>query len=345
MKFAFLGFGSKNCMSVRLSQEMERLGHEVRYIDTLNYAMHYCLRRMRQPDYVPLDTFLKGFPLTLKELYVEFSDIDHFDVVFIEQANLRFKNDLDEDTLVIYYHRDILGTFNVLLPDLLLYRFKELELFLSVNHRQEWYFTPYKARLLNGIHLPEYSSTKKKMFKGLVWIGPYKPLEFYMEKDVLQFDYYERTHEWKELAKREGLLSHCFDNDVKIPFEVYKHVLERSEAVLIVPGRNAYVTRKCYEAAATRTIIVLWVQNERAARVYDEWGLKDGVNCFLFRTKDDLRKIVDVYLNDDALKARVLEGAMEWVQNHTYEVRARQLLQLIDKIKEIKKEEMIKVGR
>jgi len=341
LNIVFLGFNSANGMATRLGEDLVKRGHNIYFVDTLTYAMNICTRRIKQKDYVPLEAYLKGKLLTLKELGVEFPKVQ-FDVIFIEQANLRFENDYDnKETVVIYYHRDLPGTFNCVTPDLLLFRFESSKLFLEVYHRFEWYNSIYKMRFLNGIYPPLYNSKAKKKFKDLVWIGLYRPMEWYMDKDVIQHDYYLHTKLIKDWAKEKELIT-TFETGDKIPFPLYKHVLERSEGVLIIPGRNAYVTRKCYEAAVCRTVIVLWVQNEQARKVYEEWGLVDCLNCYLFNSKEDLEAISEMIRSEEKEDVDIREGikdnAYRWVmENHTYKVRATRLLELIKKVITYKK--------
>jgi hypothetical protein len=354
LNIAFIGFNSPNGMATRLGEDLVKRGHNIYFIDTLTYAMNYCTRRLNQKEYIPLDAFLKGKLLTLKELGVEFPGVD-FDVIFIEQANLRFENDYEnKETVVIYYHRDLPGTFNCVIPDLLLFRFESAKLFLEVYHRYEWYNSIYKTRFLNGIYPPLYNPKAKKKFKDLVWIGLYRPMEYYMNKDVIQHDYYIHTKLIKDWAKEKGIImvfesnskvippNYTYEDCDRIPFPLYKHILERSEGILIIPGRNAYVTRKCYEAAVCRTVIVLWVQNERARKVYEEWGLVDCLNCYLFNSKEDLELISEMIRSEDLVDVAVREGikdnAYKWVmENHTYKIRATRLLALIAKVITYKK--------
>jgi len=338
LTFAFIGFPGTIGMALQLSKDLAKRGHSVYFADTLKYVMNYCTRRLKnkKEDYIPLQEFLMGKPLTLNELDAEFPGVE-FDVIFIEQSNLCFQNDYrNKDTLVIYYHRDLPGTFNCYLPDLLLYRFKESELFLRVNHRYAWYSTKHKTRFLNGVYPPLYKNDRKKRFKDLVWIGPYKPIESYIDGDVLQHDYYINNKLIKDWARDEGLIT-VFENAPKIPFEMYKYLIERSEGILVNPGLNAYITRKCYEAGVCRTIMVVWVQNERAKKVYEEWGLIDCFNCFLFESKEDLVRISEIIRSEEPhdieLRESIKDNAYKWVmENHTYHIRATYLLWLIETI-------------
>ena len=345
MKFAMLGFCSLNGMLTHIGNELRKLGHEVYMISTLDYVMHYCTRRLYKSNYIPMDNYLKGYPCPLSGLYEEFPEVDHFDIIYVEQANLIFKNDVDEDTIVVYYHRDLPGTFNVHLPDLLLYRFEEVPLFLKVYHRHAWYSVLYKAKMYNGINPSVYKSDKRKKFKGIVWFGTYNPLEFYMKKDVIQHDYYENTFRIKEYGKDNNLINCLEHRTDRVPFSWYKHIMERSEAYLIIPGRNAYLTRICYEAAVCNTIIVIWVQNEKAKKVYEEWGLIDEVNCLMFENVEELHDIKAIIDSDLELKETLRENAYDWVMNnHTYKIRAKQLLVLIEHTKIYQKQRLEEKG-
>jgi len=346
LTIAFIGFPTPNGMALQLSEDLAKRGHNIYFSDALKYAMNYCTRRLKnkKPDYVPLQEFLMGKPLTLNELDAEFPGVE-FDVIFIEQANLVFLNDYrNEDTLVIYYHRDLPGTFNCYLPDLLLFRFEESKLFLKVYHRYAWYKTRHKTRFLNGVYPPLYKSNAKKRFKDLVWIGPYKPLEEYIDQDVIQHDYYINNKLIKDWARDEGLIT-VFENAPKIPFEMYKYLIERSEGILVNPGLNSYITRKCYEAGVCRTVMVLWVQSERAKKAYDKWGLIDCFNCFMFESKEHLVRISELIRSEEPcdveIRESIKDNAYKWVMdNHTYHLRATYLLRLIRQIHDLDLEKL-----
>ena len=346
LTIAFVGFPTPNGMARQLSDDLAKRGHKVYFADALKYAMNYCTRRLKdkKDDYIPLQEFLMGKPLTLNELDAEFPGVE-FDVIFIEQANLVFLNDYrNEDTLVIYYHRDLPGTFNCIIPDLLLFRFEESKLFLRVYHRYEWYKTRHKTRFLNGVYPPLYKSDAKKKFKDLVWIGPYKPLEEYIDADVIQHDYYINNKLIKDWARDNDLIT-VFENAPKIPFEMYKYLIERSEGILVNPGMNSYITRKCYEAGVCRTVMVVWVQSERAKKVYEAWGLVDCFNCFLFESKEDLIRISEIIRSEEPhdidLREAIKDNAYSWaIKNHTYHVRATQLLKLIRQILDLNENQM-----
>jgi len=346
LTIAFIGFPTPNGMALQLSDDLAKRGHKVYFADALKYAMNYCTRRLKdkKDDYIPLQEFLMGRLLTLNELDAEFPGVE-FDVIFIEQANLCFDNDYrNDETLVIYYHRDLPGTFNCHIPDLLLYRFEESKLFLRVYHRYAWYKIKYKTRFLNGVYPPLYKSDAKKKFKDLVWVGTYRSFESYIDSDVIQHDYYINNKLIKDWARDNDLIT-VFENAPKIPFEMYKYLIERSEGVLICPGLNAYITRKCYEAGVCRCVMVVWVQNDKAQKVYDDWGLIDCFNCFLFRSKEDLIRISEIIRseepNDVELKEGIKDNAYKWAtENHTYHVRASQLLVLIRKVLAYKEMEL-----
>ena len=347
LTIAFIGFPTPNGMALQLSEDLAKRGHRVYFSDALKYAMNYCTRRLKdkKKDYIPLKEFLMGKLLTLNELDVEFPGVE-FDVIFIEQANLCFQNDYrNDDTIVVYYHRDLPGTFNCIIPDLLLYRFEESKLFLRVNHRHAWYTSKYKTRFLNGVYPPLYKSNAKKKFKDLVWIGTYRPLEEYINSDVIQHDYYINNKLIKDWARDNDLIT-VFETANKIPFEMYKYLLERSEGLLINPGLNAYITRKCYEAGVCRTVMVVWVQNDKAQKIYDDWGLVDCFNCFLFRSKEDLVRISEIIRSEEPcdveLRESLKDNAYRWAtENHTYHVRATQLLKLIKKVNGYKNTDLL----
>ncbi len=136
--------------------------------------------------------------------------------------------------------------------------------------------------------------------------------------------YYLHVKEIVDYARKKFLVNY---HPHGISYGEAKRILQQSEAVLVIPGNEAYVTRKIYEAAVTKTLIVLYVQNDLAYKTFIELGLRDGRNCLMFRKKDQLKAIS--YGFNEYPKEKIIDTAYEWVRdNHTWANRAKELIEI-----------------
>ena len=319
MKLLFINVENYHGFSQYIAEELKKLGHEVVIFDKLRSAVG----EMSLQSLIPNMNYHvnKGNPLSLAN-FLKFvrpivGELD-YDLIFLEQALIYWDNDVDIP--VVYYHRDIWSECFMKNPDMLLYRFKKHRDSLRYISRRTWGMTRWKLRFLNGVHLPRFKPNRRKDFKGLNFISTRIPFKNYMKMDLVQADYYRHVYRMMETMKKKGIATvHDYE---KMEFPEYKEVLERCEAVVTIHGKDAPVTRRAYETAACRGIMVLWLQNDESKRTYEEIGLKHGYNCLMFRKVNQLPQIWKVCNNRKA----IAQKGFEWVQNrHTYEVRAKEL--------------------
>jgi len=136
--------------------------------------------------------------------------------------------------------------------------------------------------------------------------------------------YYDRDIPTPLFMQDMDVLHH--EHGIKYPEA--KRILQQSEAVLIVPGTKAYVTRKIYEAAMCKTLVILFVENEEALEIFTEIGLEQGKNCIMFRKKEQLKKISSLKRYD---VKKIIDNAHKWVnERHLWVNRAIELKKICD---------------
>jgi len=336
LNILFVGSGYINSTSVQLSRciaanpEIKHAG----FIDSFQHIITHFKKKdgrilekfYEQKQVIDLSFFFSPFPFKIDEF---------FDVIFIEQNGFKFKNDiLDVD--VIYYHRDIPNDLFMEDMDILLYRFKKHERKIAREYPKLWGNGITKQRFLNGVEMRAFDYTKERIHKGINWIGWKNTWKYYWDRPS-QKAYYLHVRGIVNFARKHNLVKY---HEHGIPYPEYKDILEQSEAVLIIPGTEAYVTRKIYEAASSKTMIVLYVQNDEGEQIYNEMGLVHEVNCLMFHSNEELRKLKKKYRTYN--RKLITQNAYNWVkENHTWDLRAKELIEIYKNYK-LKKEEVEK---
>ena len=336
MNIFFIGSNYINSSSVRLMEELNKLGHHAGFTESFSLVGAVA----RETGIPLMDYYQQKIPIKLSNLWKllpeKKNDIEirkDIDVLFVEQNGFTFIN--DEEHPVIYYHRDTPSEMFMKDMDCLLYRFKIMETVLDQQYPKIWNNGISKFQYFNGVNMDEFEHSEPKFYKGINWIGTAKGWHHYFTY-ANQAEYYKYPRIIEEWARDEDLIrNHGHGHD----YPTAKKLMQRSEAVLILPGKKSYVTRKIYEAAASNVLIVLWVQDDMGLEVYNKLGLIDGYNCIMFKTKEELREIsenFDKYNNKD----KIIKRAFKWVKhNHTWKHRAQELLNICKNIqkKEVKK--------
>ena len=323
MNIFLIGSRYVNSITMRLPSMLGRLGcNIVGYIDTFAFAQKY---QNEHPEINVNDCF-KGNSQLPVSFYKEVNNEKiKYDAIVIEQNGYSFKNDVDIP--VIYYHRDTPTPLFMFDMDVLLYRFKSMEKQIPKDHPKIWGNGIMKAQWLNGVDVYEFLHDQKKIYKGINWIGWGRPFEFYWNKPD-QVEYYKFARYICEESEKRKLVTR---HKAPIPYLKYKNILQKSEAVLIVPGNGSYVTRKIYEAAVSKTLIVLWVQNQEAMKMFEKIGLKANENCIMFSTIEQLAQIKKKWNDTPKKRQKIVNNAFIWVStHHTWLNRARELIHVIN---------------
>jgi len=319
----FIGSMYVNSTSRGLAPEMNRLGFDwAGFMDSFGFARKFVKKyfNINFNDYIQRR---KPFPLSFLFNVIP-SQLKQLDYIFVEQNAFLFYNDIDVP--VIYYHRDIPTDLFMTDMDVLLYRFKKMEKIVSEQYPQIWGNGIIKKRFLNGVCMELFEHDLPKIYEGINWIGWLKPFEWYF-KLPKQKAYYIHVKKIVDYARKNLLINY---HRMGIAYSEATRILQQSQAVLILPGTEAYVTRKIYEAAVAKTLIVLWVQNNEGQKIYDGLGLVHQKNCIMFRKKEELRELADLKGIDIG---GITSEAYKWVkENHTWANRAQELAEICDSI-------------
>lgn len=343
MKILFINIDNKYGFSQQIGKVLGDMGHEIFIIECLGGIISY-LTSKGNPETRPVAYFSSmGNPFSLHEL-LKFHGVkdDELDVIFVEQAMFYFEKGVIDLTLkwdgtqvqtpVVFYHRDLWSEGFMKYPhvDLLLYRFWNHRTSLQYSDRRTWWMTKYKLLFKNAVNPTLFNPDKEKEYKGLNFVGTQYPLAKYLTKDFIQHDYYRDTYDIVEYCREhEVAVIHDYH---QMKFPIYREILQKCESVLFIPGKRAYHSRRLFEAAASKTMLVIYCPDDYSKQVYQKHGLKHGFNCVMF---DDVTKLKNVYILYKSKRKKIIERAYDWVMmQHTFEVRAIKLEKVFDKLLE-----------
>lgn len=62
---------------------------------------------------------------------------------------------------------------------------------------------------------------------------------------------------------------------------------------------------------------------------YDKFGLKDGINCLIYKTENEMLEKIDIILNDEKLRNSIESSGLELAKYHTYKSRVQIIEELM----------------
>lgn len=316
MKFLIIGHKYPNSYILNLGGSLIKKGHKVEVLGEMELAKHFKPQEVK--DFLDLG---KKISLSIIE------DIYEPDIIFIEHCFLMFEN--DAFCPVWFNHREIFFQPSVIRPDVYSYANPETMRLYRTFYKWDYINTPKKIRLLPGVEPDLFPPVPEvKDIKGLVDIDIYDTHEMFNYDVNCLYDQIRKSQlEIQEYVEENNLVTSFLG---RISQEEYNDILTRSEAILIFPAENVYIGRRILEAALQKTLIVLHVQNDNAMEYYNSIGLLDGVNCFLYRNKEDLTCFESgepIPLNH----YKIIKNAQDWVlENYTYDILADKILKIIE---------------
>jgi len=343
MKILFINIDNKYGFSQQIGKVLGDMGHDVLIAGCLETIVEYLNSKDNPPTRAVNFFSTMGNPFSLHE-YLKFHGVNDsdLDLIFVEQAMFYFKKGVVDETLgwdghevetpVVFYHRDLWSEGFMKHPDvdLLLYRFWNHRTSMQYVDRKTWWMTKYKLLFKNAVNPALFNPDKEKEYKGLNFVGTQYPLEKYMTKDFVQHDYYRETYNLVEYCREHEIAVVHDYHDMKFP--MYRTILQKCEAMLFVPGKRAYRSRRLFEAAACKVMLVVYCPDEFSKQVYQKDGLKHGHNCVMF---DDVTKLKNVYILYKNKRKKIVERAYDWVMTqHTFDIRAIELEKVFLKLLE-----------
>jgi len=317
-KIVMIGkWNGPNHFIYQMGKELKKRGHEIIHIS--RYDM---LKEIQAYDLAECTEYKKPIPLRIVEYY------HSPDIIFSTQQYMRYDNDC-KYSKVIYHHREYTNHPDILNPDMMLWGYPYREQFYMMYFPYEYHLCKHKYDLFCGVNLRDFKPAKK-IYDGLMDIGWH--IEAWRFKvvngPVAEFVIEQQEKFWEEATKK-GITERIPPD---IDLEQYKVFLAGSKFLLIDGGYYGWYTRRVYEAAACKTVMVIRIYNDDQIKKYNEDGLIDGKNCIFVRNIDELAEVSKKIAKNEYDYQTLADNAYEWVKNHTYKKRADRLLELIAKI-------------
>ena len=276
------------------------------------------------------DFYIKGKRMPLSHFIN--TDIESLDAIIVENTYpYLLYNDLEDgiDLLTLFYHRDYLTPLFLSGSNILLYRFYSTVLDnIKRLYPQEYYSPKTKQKILfyHAINTNDFKYIKKKEFKGVVWPGLPKSIDFYLNKDLFHHRYYYHMYILLKKIRKYALVDHYYGIT---DFIEYKRLIERSEFVLIITPFDAFETRRLYEAGYCGAIPVIFIQNKTAEESFNLMGFKDDINCIFFRSMADLKDFDRTDYTTKQIKQMSDNVHKLIMAKFTYRIRVHELINII----------------
>jgi hypothetical protein len=303
-----------------IAREWKLMGHDVIEVhsDVINecveiYNMEECFR------------FKKPIDLRLIEYRYD------PDFIFIEQLYNRFDTS-NVKCPVIYQHREYTHFPDVEYPDMILgsYPFR-VHIFEQYN---PWgcHLCRFRADNFVAVYPPFFPPNENKVLKGISYMGWGAPPQHFIDANgPIAKMVIEDQLEFMEQCRKKGM------NFVKGQggHEHYKERLGSMEAVVVDGGYLNCFGRTMFEAMAMKTLCIVRVHHKKAEEIYKKMGLTEDM-CYFIHEPNDIAILLKDW--DDevnvAIREEKVRKAYEWVmKNHTYEVRARETLDMFEEWK------------
>ena len=300
-----------------LGRALERLGHivvEINMDQLYNYV----------PEYYMNECFARKKKIPLK--FIDYYNSP--DILMVEQTYNRYDvSDLNCD--VIYQHREYTHFPDIEDPDIL---------FGSYPHRTDVFeqFNPYAFDQIPyvdnnfvAVDTEIFKPKEEKSLKGLTYLGwASPPMNFYLANGIIAKAVIYDQMEFMDKCKSQEWIRYL---DMGKGHEYYVSILKECEAIIVDAGFINGIGRTVFEAMASKTAVCLKVHHPEQMNEYKELGLHDGVNCIVFSTIDELEWKWEKYKK---VLPHMIERAYDYVlENHTYDIRAKEMLQKYEEYK------------
>lgn len=322
-KYDILIIGHKdlNCFEVRLATEFESRGHSVALFPSV--SIYNQMSAYERGDYMNGSRRVS--------LFSYFKNYYHYglDFIIVAQTGLSFKNDIHIP--VFYYHRELNQAPTCTNPTYIIMNMPEARNYLRAHHQYLWEHARNRQFLWVAVDPTLYNPNRKKDLKGLNYIGWYE-VAFEYKVDPMWDEVLGNSLDIPIYATEQKLCTTHEGGDVKSSpsFEKYRDYLERSEAFLMVTSKWAYISRREMEAAACKTLNVIWIQNDKSEKAHNKIGFYDRKNCIMFREKEDLANGL-VSWTPEELKEMTDNAYNLILEKHTYKNRADQILDIFER--------------
>ena len=249
------------------------------------------------------------------------------DFIVVEQTYNRF--DISEVKCpVIYIHREYTHFVDIETPDMLLgsypNRLQTFEFYNPWNYNQ----IQYQDDLYVAVDQNDYNPNRDKIIKGITMISwSTNPYNFANANGIFARMVIEDQVAFYQDCIKKGYITYVKGGNGAR----YKDLLEQCEAVLIDGGYINGFGRRLFEAMASKTLCIIRVHGVKTMEIYKNMGLTDEMCYFIYNPED-----IPAMYTKQAKERRLekIEKAYEWVtNNHTYDIRANQLIEKFEEFK------------
>jgi len=310
----------------KIGKGLEGLGHEV--IEVMFADIYNHIATWDMTDYF---VEKKQIPLTfIDRIYSP-------DFIVVEQTYNRF--DISEVKCpVIYIHREYTHFADIETPDMLLGSYPNRLMMFEFHHPWQYNQIQYQDELYVAVDKGVYNTDRDRVVKGITMIGwSTNPYNFANANGILARMVIEDQVGFYQDCVKNGYVTYIKGGN----FIRYKDLLEQCEAVLIDGGYVNGFGRRLFEAMASKTLCIIRVHGVKTMEVFKNMGLT-GEMCYFVYDPFDIKYIQEIW--DREKHKKKVEKAYEWVMNnHTYDIRANQLIEKFEEFKngKVKKEKFM----
>jgi hypothetical protein len=303
-----------------LAREWKLLGHEV--IEVHPDIIYEAMRPYETED---CHRFKK--PINLKLLQYRHDP----DFIFIEQMYERF--DTSEITCpVIYQHREYTHFPDVYEPDMLLASYPNRIQIYELYNPWGYHNCKFRADNFVAVYPPFFPPNEKKTIEGISYMGWGAPAQHFINANgpIARMVIEDQVGFWEECRKYG--MTFIKGQGGK---EHYKERLGSMEAVVIDGGYINGFGRTLWEAIVMKTLCVCRIHNDQIARYYKKIGIDESMVYFIHEPSD-IAVLLEDWDSEEKVKERaeMVEKAYNFVlENHTYETRARETLDMFEEFK------------
>jgi len=310
MKFAIIGLGGTNTFSRKIEKALKKLGHSVYLLTTNELKNRYCPSKFKLEYHI----YQKN-PMDLREIL----PVENYDMIIISHSDLVFNNPKKSSTKVLYFHREMRCYPSCMNPDILAFNHPAHDPFVW-HYYPKLYNSGVKINLPYAVDPEEFNAHREKDLTGLNYVSVFE--------DVMNESRdYMWNYMFKHFLSREKKFTKkgCrFNGGRYIGFKEYKDFLERSEAFLVFASPGIFGTRRMFEIAACKSLPVIHIESEVAREYYNDIGFEHLENCVMFHN------FTPKTINYDNYKEMVNNAYNLVLENHTYDHRAKEILDVLN---------------
>ena len=298
-----------------LAREWKFAGHDV-------IEVHPDVVAENVPIYGMEDAYRFKKPIDLRLVEYRFDP----DFIFLEQTYNRYDTS-NVKCPVIYQHREYTHFPDVEYPDMLFGSYPFRIHFFEQYNPWGYHLCKYREDNFVAVYPPFFPPNKKKVLKGISYMGWGAPPEHFIDANgIVAKMVIEDQINFMEECRKVGV---NFIRGEK-GLNHYKEMLGSMEAVIIDGGFMNVFGRTMFEAMAMKTLCIVRVQHHYAKKYFKKIGLTDEM-CYFIESPEDVGLILNDWEAVEKLRGSMVENAYRWVmERHTYEVRARETLEMIE---------------